>query len=99
MDSLVAENEILKAKIGDLETKVNTLSKEEEDLVEMRGREKMQYERRINDLKDENYREQDKSNKLVEEIEKLEYSLEQANKIIEIREKNIKEIENSYSQL
>jgi cell division protein FtsB len=41
MEKVVAENEILKAKIGEMETKVNTLSKDESDLQEIRSREKL----------------------------------------------------------
>lgn len=50
VDSVVAENEILKAKIGELETKVNTMSKDEDDLRESRTHDKLQYERKISDL-------------------------------------------------
>lgn len=32
MENVVAENEILKAKIGEMETRVNTISKDETDL-------------------------------------------------------------------
>jgi cell division protein FtsB len=40
MENVVAENEILKAKISDMETKVNTLSRDESEFQDIRSKEK-----------------------------------------------------------
>lgn len=53
LDGLISENEILRAKCSELETQVNTLSRNDED---QRLRERVNYERRIKDVSDENQR-------------------------------------------
>lgn len=50
-DGLLAENEVLKAKISELESQVNTLSR---SIEEIQIREKVNYERKINELNQEN---------------------------------------------
>ena len=59
IDNVMSENEILKAKCSELETKVNTLSRTDDD---QRLRDKTNYERRIKDLSDELQRLQGKYN-------------------------------------
>ena len=59
MDNLLSENEILKARCSELETQVNTLSRADED---QRIRERMNFERRIKDISEENARLQSKFN-------------------------------------
>ena len=59
MDNLLSENEILKARCSELETQVNTLSRAGED---QRIRERMNFERRIKDISEENARLQSKFN-------------------------------------
>lgn len=51
MDNLLTENEILRAKCSELETKVNTLSRGDDD---QRIRERRNFEKRINELYVEN---------------------------------------------
>lgn len=48
---MIIENEILKAKVFEFESQVNLLSRSEE---EGRIRDRLQYEKRINDMNEEN---------------------------------------------
>ncbi len=63
MDNLVSENEILKAKLSELETKVNTLSRSEEDI---KMNEKRLFEKRINELVEENSKQFNLQNSMIE---------------------------------
>ena len=73
MENVLIENEILKAKCTELETQVNTLSRNDE---EQRIRERMSYERRIKDVAEENSR-------LIERTKELIGKLNETNALVE----------------
>ncbi len=90
VESLASENEILRAKIVEHESQINSLSRSDD---EGRIRDRIQYEKKINEMNEENQKSIEQYRQILNKIQGLEEQLKEAKSGIITKDSQIADLE------